>query len=300
MKRTAAILLSAIIAAAYFGASARAAEIKVVKNIVFSNAGGVEIKGDIYIPEGKGPFPGMIYIHGGGFVAGSKDFKPQTQIPTFLAENGFISFSVNYRLLQEGGVFPNCTYDVKCALCWFKKNGAQYGLDPKRVGVLGESAGAYLAAMLGVTAGMPQFAGQCPAAEGCDDSVTAVVAVYPPTDFATLKTKLTQMIKNEMIRYGKIKDKEVMKKYMVEQSPVTYAKNAAPTLLIHGAKDLLVNVEQSREFYDVLKAAGREVEYLELPNAPHSFFSEDYDSGDGATARARALAFLNKWLKSEK
>lgn len=293
-------MISGIIAFALFASVGRAAEIKIVKDIVFATAGQMEIKGDIYIPEGSGPFPGMLYIHGGGFVAGSKDFKPQTRIPRFLAENGFISFSVNYRLLQQGGVFPNCTYDVKCALCWFKKNGARYGLDPKRVGALGESAGAYLAAMLATTAGMPRFAGQCPAAEECDDSIDAAVAVYPPTDFATLDTKLSRILRNEMVRYGKINDKELIKKYMIDQSPVTYAKNAVPTLLIHGAKDELVSVSQSREFYGVLKAAGRDVDYLELPNAPHSFFSEEYDSGYGAAARERAIQFLNKRLKPAK
>jgi acetyl esterase/lipase len=293
-------IMTILMAALLLPVMSRAGEVKVEKDITYTKAGDIEIKGNMMIPAGKGPFAGIIYIHGGGFVAGSKDFEPQSRVARFLAENGFLVFSVNYRLIKDGGIFPNCTRDVKCAVCWFKKNGVKYGLDPKRVGVLGESAGGYLAAMLDLTGGMPEFAGQCPEAEKCDDSVVATVAVFPPSDFSTFNNNLSRMVKNEMIKAGKIKDKEVIKKYMVEQSPITYVKTAQPILIIHGANDILVPVEQSREFSKALKAAGRDVEYLELADAPHGFFSEKADMESTAIARKRAIEFLKKHLEPEK
>jgi len=283
-------------------AAARAVDVKTEKDITFTKVGDMEIKGNLIIPEGKGPFAGVIFIHGGGFVAGSKDFEAQAKVAKLIAENGFLVFNVNYRLIQEGGVLPNSTYDVKCAVCWFKKNGVKYGLDPKRVGVMGESAGAYLAAMLDETGGMPQFAAQSPIAKDCDDSVVAAVAVYPPTDFNTFNNNLSRMIKNEMMRAGKLKssDKEIIKKYMAEQSPVTYVKTANPILILHGANDILVPVTQSREFYKALKDAGRDAEYYEFKDAPHGFISEKPDLEATKSARKLTLEFLKKYLEPTK
>jgi acetyl esterase/lipase len=282
-------------------AAALAGDVKIEKDIVYSTVGKFELKGDILVPEGKGPFAGLMYIHGGGFVAGNKDMKAQANLAQYLAKSGFLVFAVNYRLIQEGGVLPNSTYDVKNALCWFRKNGTRYGLDPKRVGVLGESAGGYLAAMLDVTGGLPEYAPTDPALKGCDDTVTATVAVFPPTDFTTFDNNLSRMVKNEMLRASKIKvsDKETIKKFMYAQSPVNYAKNAQPILLIHGENDMLVPVGQSREFNKALKEAGRDVEYLELKDAQHGFFSErDNDVAQGA--RGRAVEFLKKKLAPAK
>ncbi len=293
------IVVAAALAVPVF---ACAAEVKVITNLTFTTVGNLEIKGDLYVPEGNGPFPGVLYIHGGGFVAGSKDFGKQAEFVKSLAENGFLAFSANYRLIQEGGLFPNSTRDVKCALCWFKKNGIKYGLDPSRVGVLGESAGAYLAAMIGATAGMSGFAAQCEAARDADDSVVAAVAVYPPTDFTTFDNNLSRMIKNEMLRAGKIKikDKEIVKKFMIEQSPIKYVKTAKPMLIFHGANDILVPVEQSRSFSKALKEAGRDVEYVEYEDAPHGFFTEKTDMESSKDARRRAIEYLKKYLAAAK
>ncbi|MFA6450146.1 MAG: alpha/beta hydrolase fold domain-containing protein [bacterium] len=300
MRKKIAAIGMAIAAAIAIGSAALAVEVKVEKNIVYSTVGKFEIKGNMMIPEGKGPFAGILYIHGGGFVAGSKDFEPQSRVARFLAENGFLVFAVDYRLIKDGGIFPNCTKDVKCALCWFKKNGVKYGLDPKRVGVLGESAGGYLAAMLALTGGMPEFAAECPEAEKCDDSVVATVAVFPPSDFATFNNNLSRMVKNEMIKAGKIKDKALVKKYMVEQSPITYVKNATPILIFHGVNDILVPVEQSRTFSKALKDAGKDVEYVEFEDAPHGFFSEKTGLEATGIARKKAVEFFKARLAPAK
>jgi len=301
-SRIAFLCITIVVLVAAASVFSRAVEVRVESNLTFTTVGNLEIKGDMYIPEGKGPFPGVLYIHGGGFVAGSKDFGKQAEFVRFLAENGFIVFSANYRLIQEGGLFPNSTRDVKCALCWFKKNGVKYGLDPVRVGVLGESAGAYLAAMIGGTAGMREFAAECEAAQGADDSVVAAVAVYPPTDFTTFDNNLSRMIKNEMLRAGKIKvkDKEIINKFMIEQSPIKYVKTAKPILILHGANDILVPVDQSRSFSKALKDAGRDVEYVEYEDAPHGFFSEKPDMESSKDARKRAVEFLKKMLATAK
>jgi len=293
MKRKIGVILFVIF---IFVSATAGAEVTIEKDIPFLKVGGVELKGNLYIPKGKGPFPGVLYVHGGGFVAGSKDFAAQAHVVEYIAENGFMVFSANYRLLQEGGLMPNSIKDTKSALCWFKKNGVAKGLDPKRVGALGESAGGTLVAMLAVTAGMPEFKAEGDLADNCDDSIVAAVPVYPATDFITLKSNLAKMVKNEMIRASGINDKEKLKQYMIEQSPVTYAVRAKPMLLIHGVEDILVPVDQSREFYSKLKSLGKDVEYLELKSAPHGFFSENFEKAASSVARPRAIEFLKYHL----
>jgi acetyl esterase/lipase len=288
------IILTTIFVAA--AALAFADGVRIEKNVVYRTVDGMDIKADIYIPEGEGPFPGLLYIHGGGFVAGSKDFKSQARVVNYFAQNGFIVMTADYRLLSQGGLFPNNTRDAKCALCWFKKNGPKYGLDPARVGVTGESAGGYMALMIAMTAGMPEFAADVPAAKGCDDSVVAAAPVYPPSDFTTIDNNLGRMIKSQMIKTAKIKDKDVIHKYMVDNSPVNYIAGAKPMLIIHGVGDLLVPVEQSRALNKKLKDAGKDVTYLELENAPHGFLSENFDTESARTAREAALAFFRKFL----
>ncbi|HOX29221.1 MAG TPA: alpha/beta hydrolase, partial [bacterium] len=130
--------------------AAYSAGLKVEKNILLDTPGGVTIAGDVYIPQGKGPFPGVVFFHGGGFVGGSKDDAAIVSYVGKVAEKGYVVFNANYRLLLENGLFPNNVKDAKCALSWFRSNATRYGVDPKRIGAMGESAGAYLAAMLAV------------------------------------------------------------------------------------------------------------------------------------------------------
>ncbi len=289
-------IAAAIIIAALCTMAAKAGEITVKKDMEFTEAGGVHLKGDLYIPAGAGPFPGVLYLHGGGFVAGTKSWKTQVQLIRYIAENGFIVFSADYRLLQQGGVFPNNIKDAKCALCWLKKNGPGYGMMKGRVGVLGESAGGYLAAMIAMTAGMAEFEPDCAQADGIDTSVLAGVAAYPPTHFLKMKNNLAMLLKNEIKRMTGVKDKKKIRKMMVDFSPIKYVRTSVPMLIMHGDKDVLVPVEQSRMMYDALKYAGREVEYYEAAGAVHGFMSDYFDTEAARIGREKAVVFLKQHL----
>ena len=213
-----------------------------------------------------------------------------------LAESGFLVFSVDYRLVQEGGVLPNSVRDVKTALCWFRKEGLSRGLDPKRVGSLGESAGGTIVSLLSTTAGLPDFAPYGEYAKNCDDSVVATVAVFPATDFSTLKTNLAKMVKGEMQRANGARSKEALAELMKKQSPITYADRACPMMFIHGANDILVTVDQSRSMHAKLKSLGKETEYIELADAPHGFFGENFTKPEYDKVRQAAIDYLKKYL----
>ena len=107
---------------------------------------------DLYLPsEGEDPFPVIIFIHGGAWYACDKG---DTQIEPYLTllSEGYALASVNYRLSDEA-VFPAGVFDCKAAVRFLKAHAAEYQLDPERMALAGQSAGAYYALMLGSTIG---------------------------------------------------------------------------------------------------------------------------------------------------
>ncbi|MGY3527567.1 flavin-containing monooxygenase [Bradyrhizobium sp. USDA 4452] len=122
----------------------------------------------IYVPDREGPLPVIVFYHGGGWIAGSLDLA-DAPCRQMAQEIGAIVVSAHYRLAPEHP-FPAATDDTFTALCWARKHVAEYGGDPDRIVVMGESAGANLAAVAAIRArdaGLP-LAGQ--------------VLIYPPID----------------------------------------------------------------------------------------------------------------------
>ena len=127
---------------------------------------------DLYLPQGAGPFPTVIVVHGGGWVRG--DRFTMDGISKRLAAQGFVTLNIEYRL-APAYLFPAALEDLQQAVRWIRANAALYHVDPARVGVWGYSAGAELAALLGtLSPGDPQFA--------VDARVQAVVAGGTPAD----------------------------------------------------------------------------------------------------------------------
>jgi acetyl esterase/lipase len=145
---------------------------------------------DLYLPErpaGTGPVPVIVYLHSGGWVAGSR--ANVNDATAAQVARGFAVASVDYQLATKGGggSFPGAVYDVKRAIRFLKANATEWGLDPTRVVVMGASAGGHLAALVGASAGQlePDVAGSLAAV---DSSVSAIVDLVGITDLATFST----------------------------------------------------------------------------------------------------------------
>jgi acetyl esterase/lipase len=110
------------------------------KGIEYGKPGGHPLLLDVHVPDGPGPFPTAILVHGGGFDAGS---RATNMAPTFqpLAEAGFVWFSIDYRMAPEFR-FPEAREDVDTAIKWAKANARTYKVDPAKIVLAGESAGA--------------------------------------------------------------------------------------------------------------------------------------------------------------
>ena len=154
----------------------------VKKNMIYASVEGTDLKLDLFIPEkAEGPMPLVVWIHGGGWRSGSKENCRALG----LTEYGFAVASINYRL-TDVAMFPAQIHDCKAAIRFLRANAKQHRIDPNRIGVWGSSAGAHLAALMGVTNGNKEVEGNIGKYTQTSSDVQAVCDWCGPTDFMTM------------------------------------------------------------------------------------------------------------------
>lgn len=213
--------------------------------------------GDVYqpAPEVGSSLPAVVLVHGGAWTGGSKNDSDIKDIARLLVESGFVVFSINYRLIDEGGRFPHNIDDVQSAVVFLSKHASQYRVDSTRVSLLGVSAGAYLSLMVAYS---PGFGRQ---------HLRAVIAVCPATDLRQVPEALTAEYLGDKIEKGS----RILKK----SSPLNLAKFGIPTLIVHGTEDKVVPFEQSSRLEKALKKANVAVRLVSLNGAAHNFLLND-------------------------
>jgi len=243
---------------------------------------------DIYVPAGAGTHPLVLYIHGGGWMAGhtrhSGALADFPKVLAALAAEGFTVASLEYRLSGEAR-FPAQLQDANAALRYLRSHAAQYKIDPTRVGLWGGSAGGHLAALTAVTCRNTKLD---PAAAD-DACVQAVVTWYGVYDFAKMAGNPTgDSAGSQLLGCTGTCPADAL----AAASPATYinAKDP-PFLLIHGEQDKTVPVAQSHEGEALLRKAGVPVESIYLPGADHSFIGATPAATRDATLRATNATF---------
>jgi len=257
-----------------FGQPSGPNSVKIVRDIPYVPGGDPAQKLDLYLPEQPSdkPLPLVIWIHGGGWEAGSKDgcyFQ-------FLVGQGYAAASIEYRFSQKA-LFPAQIQDCQAAIRWLRSNSKKYNIDPKHFGVGGDSAGGHLSALVGTAGGKKAFA-PIGGNEGESDRVQAVVDFYGPADFnavmsqaAADKTKSAFNF-NHGDPYSKLigvdLGADTAKGDAV--SPVHYVgRDSPPFLILHGSVDNLVPFAQSVELQDDLHKVGVEAILQRFPNSGH-------------------------------
>src|SRR5579864_7829554 len=243
---------SCILICLVLGRAAGAADFK---NVQFAEVDGVRLMMDAHVPEGIGPFPAAVLVHGGGWVAGDKQ-QYITYIFQPLSDAGFAWFSINYRLAPQYQ-FPAPAEDVEQALRSAKTHAAEYKIDPKRMALIGESAGGHLVSYVG-------------ARNQPGSRVAAVVSLYGIHDFITAALEW-KPFPNEVLELFGIKQVNAeTAPLLIKGSPVVYvSKDMPPFLLIHGSKDEDVPYDQSVEMCDRMKQVGARCDLITIPGAPH-------------------------------
>jgi len=265
-------VLLLVVAALSFTSCAR--DLHIERGHVFAEPTGERLKLDVYEkpqPE-KTLRPGIIVIHGGGWVIG-----PRTQQAWYcrqFARNGYVVMTVDYRMMPKYP-FPNCLHDCKAAVRWMRLHADEYGIDPNRIVAFGASAGGHLAAFLAATNPDDGFEGTENPGPATD--IRAAISLYGAVDL----TKYYDARKSSWFRKraGKFMCKFVGDATAKEgqdpfeaASPINYAKpGMSPVHLTHGTRDYFVSYRQSRDFYLRLQELGVPTRLLTYPNRNHGF-----------------------------
>ncbi len=240
-------------------------------DITYATYGTRELKLDLYRPaSGHGPFPGIVFIHGGRWELGDKtEFSRQA---AYLATKGYVSVSIDYRFSQEAP-YPAAVYDAKAAVRWMRAHAGQYKIDPNRIAAAGGSSGGHLAALLGTTSDVRTLKGDGGNSQ-FSSRVEAVVAFNPLTDFVSMlaRTQSPQIAIPAVTKFLGGTSSQVPEIYM-EASPVAHVcKNAPPFLFLHGTADKTMPFEQSTEMQKALQAVGVRAELYSAQGGNHGFY----------------------------
>ena len=235
--------------------------ISIQKNVVYGTADGIDLKLDIGKPEGKGPFPVILFFHGGGWQQGDK-WHMHKWIQKF-ATLGYVGVSVGYRFAPRFK-WPAQVHDAKQAVRYMRAHAGELNIDPSRIGAMGESAGAYLALMLGVTNPGDSLEGTMD--RDVSSRVQAVVSYFSATDFTIKGLPLTPALEADMLKYYNKSLKEVRDEFTGASGPndpilkkisvVSYVDQGdPPVLMFHGDSDPFSSLEHPRRLQAALEKA---------------------------------------------
>ncbi len=246
--------------------------VSVESDLVYARYGARELQLDLYRPSsGDGPFPGAIFIHGGGWSAGGRNaFRRQA---AYLASQGFVCVTIEYRLSKEAP-YPAAVYDCKASVRWMRANAGHYRLNPDQIAAAGGSAGGHLAAMLGTTKDDRNLEGDGGNA-GFSSRVQAVVAFNGVFDFVSLltRTQQPQAVRDAVLPFlgGPL---DQIPEVWMQASPVAHVSGECPPFLfLHGTGDKTAPYEQTLEMQKALQDVGVRVEVYTAEGADHGFFN---------------------------
>jgi alpha-L-fucosidase 2 len=264
------------------------------KDVEYARPGGKPVVLDLHVPDGPGPFPAAILIHGGGFDEGSKSTNVR---PLFdvLANAGYAWFSIDYRMAPEFRQ-PQASEDVASAIKWVKANAATYHVDAAKIALIGESAGGFLVNYAGTH-------------ETPDTRVRAVVDIYGPVDYG----KLAEERRDHPERFnmatinrhaangggihffgaGQLDAAGLAKLHAV--SPIfAVHKGMPPFLCIHGNKDDQVSYEQSPAMCGAMNKVGASCELVTIEGGGHGM--SGWKAPEQQHWKAEMIAWLRKTM----
>ncbi|MFF9808410.1 alpha/beta hydrolase fold domain-containing protein [Streptomyces coeruleorubidus] len=237
---------------------------------------------DLHRPVPPGRVGLLVYLHGGGWMRGS---RRRHALPVAeITAAGFAVACLDYRLSAEA-VFPAQLADVHAGLRWLAARGDEPELDVETSGVVlwGESAGAHLAALAGLGA-------DADAQDTTSPTITGVVDWFGPADLPAMGDPADPHTREARLVGGPLAERAAEAR---AASPVAHAHRGAPPFLImHGTEDSLVPLAQSRTLAEALTLAGAEAELIAVPGAEHGWFGTD----DTGPLVARVLEFAARLL----
>lgn len=268
------------------------------ENIVYkTNNNGESLALDIYKPKTatSNKLPVVVYVHGGAWAKGDKIVRSKSYIEDFilkLVEKNYAVVSIDYTLVSETVHFPLPIQDTKDAIRWIRKNADKYNFDTNNIGYFGASSGAHLS-MLSAYSDDNKFVGSSDLA-AYSGKVNYVVSNFGPTDLnkllhtrmgkfpvsivglfikpiVELREKLVLGISGFDIK----EDKRKVVDYFETVSPINYVEQGVPTFILHGNKDKVAPIKQSKKIVRKLKKANVQTSLVVVKDGLHGFGKTD-------------------------
>jgi acetyl esterase/lipase len=248
-----------------------------------------KLRMDVLVPHSPGPHPLVLYLPGGGFVAARRQLARKQR--RYVAASGFVVASIDYRTTSTRSTYRDGLADVAAALQFLREHAAEYDLDPDRVAVWGESAGAYLAAMAATEPGL---------------GINAAVDFFGASNLAALGTGFDPDVRAFYARPG-----TPIPSYVVgpDRAPADHpgelraadpanriTAQTPPFLILHGDDDRIIEPAQTARLHQALRAAGVDSTRYVIPDAGHGDISDNPKIWTSTTVIDRVAQFLHAHL----
>ena len=297
-KHVTACLLIGLLSIAYLPNAARASEqsgkkkmkveitegqIDVISNIIYSQVtlrnANRPLKMTLLVPRTQEAKPAIVYYPGGGFT--SANHEKFIEMRMALAKAGFVVAAAEYRTVPDR--YPALINDAKAAVRYLRAHARKFGIDPQRIGVIGDSAGGYVAQMMGTTNGEKQF--DTGDFTEVSSDVQAAVTIYGISNLMNIgegypeaiqevhkSPAVTEALLIHGPAFADFAGESILSdpQKALDASPMGHVKsNLPPFLIMHGSADKLVSPIQSEQLYRALTEKGNQADYIEVEGAGH-------------------------------
>ena len=264
-----------------------AVEPEIIPDVVYGHKDGMALTFDVLKPKPKANGAAVLFMVSGGWV--SSYSPPQQTAVRFkdLLDKGFTVIAVRHGSSPKY-VIPEIVADVRRAVRFIRHNAKQWGIDPNRLGVFGGSAGGHLSLVLATASDEGD-----PTAKDDfmkeSDRVASVVAYFPPVDLRPLARGIRTAAPTEGARPERFPALNFEKEKAPDYSPIVHVSaDDPPALLIHGDKDELVPLSNSKSIYEAFQQKNVKTQLIVIEGAGHGF------TGDNAK---RAMAAVVSWFE---
>jgi len=265
------------------------AESAVLTDICYASVNGLDLKLDLHRGGGAANPKLIVWVHGGAWRAGSKKEMPLGHLLTA----GYAVASVDYRLSPQAP-FPAQVHDIKAAIRFLRAKAEVYGYDARQIIIMGGSAGGHLAALVGVSNGMPELEGRVGDHPGQSSDVQAIVSFYGMSNLTTILSQSTphglkvRVPALQLLLEGLPDEKPELARLA---SPVFHIDDRdPPLLLIHGDQDPQAPINQSHELQGRYESVGRPCVFHVVHGGKHGG-AEFYD--------ARRMKLVQEFLQAQ-
>ena len=285
-------------------ASAQSSGFDLQRNVEYGTHDGVSLLADLYTPAAPGKYPTLVAVHGAGWQGGSK--SAYQYWGPWLAQRGYAVLSIDYRLASVGRkMYPESVHDTRAAIQWARSKGESIKINPDRIALTGDSAGAHLASLVGLAGDHPNFRG----AAYMDDPYASVSAKVKAVVPAYGVFDMVQQWNHDLVNrpYDQITEKYLGLKPMddrklyFEASPMSYVtrdKSDVAFFMTYGTEDDIVDRAQSDAFLLALKQNGNFARRIIAQGSGHFWYTDPIEEPGSVSGlfAPRMLRFLQDRL----